>query len=288
MANDSANYQQRFSQLAQHAFRVKVAVLLLLLGALFVVWSTLTQGSVKAEEVDKAFCFQIIKDPYYGPPGLRGDYSCNPILLLPITINEARHYHDHDAPHPSTMSPEDVQKNLDEWFTHVQQFSDYDWNRRQAYRIELSLPYTRSPVYLNGPLISDVWPFCMLLALSAVISLSASGKPATKFNFPLSSGRKNSQKRLGETQHLLNSWYRGFTILCCVPRDADIDGLLVLLFERIIQVLMLIGVIFLLAVAALRWPILVRHQRNMEWKRPLLIGVGWALEPLLVWLLLGA
>lgn len=174
-------------------------------------------------------------------------------------------------------------------------------------------------------------------------------------------------------------------------------GLLVLLFERIIQVLMLIGVIFLLAVAALRWPILVRHQRlhafmlklrtpyclagpdcrwfynvlrihwglwgaerrlcvtrsgvfsydallnlqnlhslgeadfsagfttfsvscgilalfelcfghgrkfersrlvevslildgagNMEWKRPLLIGVGWALEPLLVWLLLGA
>lgn len=94
------------------------------------------------------------------------------------------------------MSPEDVQKNLDEWFTHVQQFSDYGWNRRQAYRIELSLPYTRSPVYLNGPLISDVWPFCMLLALSAVIAL---GFRETCYEIQLSAliGQEKQPKAIG-------------------------------------------------------------------------------------------
>jgi hypothetical protein len=171
VADESTNYQRRFTQLAQHSFRVKVAVLLLLLASLFAVWSTLTNGSMKAEEVDKAFCSQIIKDPYYGPLEVHGDRSCDPVLLLPFTINEARHHHDNDPPHPSTKSPQDVQKNLNEWLTHAQQFDDYDWNRRQAYRIELSLPYTKSPVYLNGSLLSDMWPFCMLLALSVAVAL---------------------------------------------------------------------------------------------------------------------
>jgi hypothetical protein len=168
VANDSANYQQRFSQLAQHAFRVKVAVLLLLLVALFVVWSTLTNGNARAKEVDEAFCSQIIKDPYFGPLYFSAKYSCNSVTMMRLTLEKARHY-DND-PHPNKMS-EDVEKKLHDFLDHAQQFNDYDWNRRQAYRIELSLPYTKNAVPLNGSLISDAWPFCMLLALSVAISL---------------------------------------------------------------------------------------------------------------------
>jgi hypothetical protein len=167
----SQELQQRFTQLAQHSFRVKISVLLLLLVSLYVVWSTLTNGSAKAEEVDKAFCSQIIKDPYYGRVDLRGDYSCDPQTSLHYTISQARHQHDDDPPYPSTMSPQDVLKNIGIWLKHVQQFNDYEWNRRQAYRVELSLPYTKSASSLNGSLISDVWPFCALFALSIAVTL---------------------------------------------------------------------------------------------------------------------
>jgi hypothetical protein len=170
MDTDTQELQQRFTQLAQHSFRVKISVLLFLLVSLYVVWSTLTNGSAKAEEVTKSFCSQIIKDPYYGRLDLRGDYSCDPQTAMYSTIYEARHHHDDDAPYPSTMSPEDVIKNIGNWLNHVQQFNDYDWNRRQAYRVELSLPYTKSSNSLNGSLISDVWPFCALFALSVAVA----------------------------------------------------------------------------------------------------------------------
>ena len=88
--------------------------------------------------------------------------------MVRYTIEKARHY-DND-PHPNPKSP-DVLEKMRDFLNHVHQFSVYDWNRRQAYRIELLLPYTRSPVSLNGSLIADAWPFCMLLALSVAIAL---------------------------------------------------------------------------------------------------------------------
>ena len=48
---------------------------------------TLTSGSAKAVEVDKAFCAQIIKDPYYGPVEYRGNYSCT---RRPPTLYDSR------------------------------------------------------------------------------------------------------------------------------------------------------------------------------------------------------
>jgi hypothetical protein len=171
VVSDSANYQQRFTQLAQHAFRVKVVVLLLLLASLFVVWSTLTNGSAKAEEVDKRFCQQVVADPYYSRNSHFGEFSCDSSLFFQRTIQEAKHMHDNDPPEPETASAQERVKHVREFLDHLRQFDDYDWNRRQAYRIELSLPYTKGAVPLNGSLISDAWPFCMLLVLSVAVAL---------------------------------------------------------------------------------------------------------------------
>lgn len=170
MATETLESQQRFAELARRSFRAKISVLLLLLVSLFVVWSTLTTGTTAAEQVDKDFCLRIIKDPYYWPSGGFGEGSCTPFYSAQNMIRMARHLHDDDAPYPTTMSPADVEKHLHEYVDHIQQFQDYDWNRREAYRIDLSLPYARSPVSLDGAFMSDVWPFCTLLALAVVVA----------------------------------------------------------------------------------------------------------------------
>jgi hypothetical protein len=402
VAAESTDYQQRFTKLAQNAFRMKVVVLLLLLVALFVVWSTLTNGNAKAEEVDKRFCQQIVADPYYSTNSHFGEFSCDSSLFFRRTIQEAKHMHDNDPPEPETASAQERAKHVREFLDHLRQFDDYDWNRRQAYRIELSLPYTKGAVPLNGSLISDAWPFCMLLALSVAIAL---GFRQTCYEIQLSAlikeekepkifGRDSALSEflagdISEVKHggrtvflykrpiglfpevitsgvlfvavsilslnlltdyspqftergyevfgdyyyiglyaffvvlfllllrtrrlwmssvdkavggevssgrlfflyrglrflrnksvagfhlesalvlmcvgaglmgLFLHWgsYRGFTLLCCIRRVVDND---VLLAARVIQSLMLMALIFLLAVAVLRWPILVRHQR---------------------------
>jgi hypothetical protein len=414
VANDSANYQQRFTQLAQHAFRVKVVVLLLLLVALFVVWSTLTNGNARAQEVDKAFCSQIIKDPYYGPLKFSAEYSCSSVTMVRYTLEKARHYD--NEPHPNPTSP-DLLNKIRDFLNHTVEFHDYDWNRRQSYRIELSLPYTRSPVSINGSLIADAWPFCMLLALSVAVALAfrqtcyeiqlsalikeekqskAFGRDSALAEFmagdiseakhggrtvflykkpiafspeavtsgvlfatvvvlslslltdysPQSTelgaevfgdyyyisfyaffvallilllrtrrlGMSSVDKAVGgEVRNarwlflyqglrvlrnksvggvrlesalvlicigaglagLFLHWgsYRGFTLLCCPRRvfDGDKERLM----ARVIQLLLLIAVIFLVAVAALRWPILVRHQRLRAFMLKLRTLTAW-------------
>lgn len=160
--------QQRFAQLIAHTFRLKISVLVLALVALFVVWSTLTGGRQKADEVDKDFCQQIVKDPYYWPPGLFAS-SCEPFYSAQNIIHMSRHRHDND-PAP-TETGEKLQEQLRIWTEHGQQFQAYDDRRREAYRINLSLPYTKGPVFLDGALVSDVWPFCALLAISATLAL---------------------------------------------------------------------------------------------------------------------
>lgn len=171
MPPETLESQQRFADLARRSFRAKISVLLLLLVSLFVVWSTLTTGTTAAEQVDKDFCLRIIKDPYYWPSGGFGEGFCTPFYSAQDMIRMARHLHDNDAPYPASMSLADVEKHLHEYADHIQQFQDYDWNRRQAYRIDLSLPYAKSPVSLNGVFISDAWPFCALLTFSVVLAL---------------------------------------------------------------------------------------------------------------------
>lgn len=160
--------QLGFAKLAQSSFRVRISVLILLLISLFVVWSTLASGTTAAEKVDKDFCLRIYKDPYYFPYSL-GDVSCTEFMYAQ-TIRQARHQHDNDGPYPETMGTDEISKHVHEFLDHVQEFREYDWNRRQAFRIQLLLPYAKSPVSLDGLLISDAWPFCALLALSVAIA----------------------------------------------------------------------------------------------------------------------
>jgi hypothetical protein len=162
---------QRFTQLAQRSFRVKISVLLLLLASLFLVWSALTSGTQKAEQVDRSFCQQIVKDPYYAAKNLFTEYSCGLNVFVQSSIEQARHTHDNDAPYPSTMSAGEQLKHIQESLEHTQQFQDHDWNRREAYHIEISLPYAKSAVSLNGAFISAIWPFGALLGLSIAVAL---------------------------------------------------------------------------------------------------------------------
>jgi hypothetical protein len=161
---------ERFAQLTHNSSRAKISVLLLLLVSLFIVWSTLKSGTIAAEQVDKDFCLKIIKDPYYGPFGHLGDASCSSYPTTQITINSARHVHDDDAPYPKTMGEAEIEQHLQDFLDHLQQFQGYDWNRRQAYSLPLSLPYAKSSVPLDGLLVSDVWPFWALLALSVALA----------------------------------------------------------------------------------------------------------------------
>jgi hypothetical protein len=171
MDTETKELQQRFTQLAQHSFRVKISILILLIVSLFVVWSTLTAGTQKAEQVDKNFCHQLSTDSYYSSKVFFGEYSCASSLFFRITIEHARHSRDNDPPEPDTTSVEDRTRHINEMLNHFREFQDYDWNRRQAYSIELSLPYAKTAVLLNGALISAVWPFCALLVLSIAIAL---------------------------------------------------------------------------------------------------------------------
>jgi hypothetical protein len=159
--------EQRFGQLIGRTFGLKISVLVLLLIALFVVWSTLTSGRQKAEQVDKEFCQQLAKDTYYGPGNVA---FCEPAYLAQNTIRVARHAHDYD-PYETDEKLEKLNERLHTWAQHVQQFEEYDQRRRRAYQIELSLPYTKGPVFLDGALISDIWPFCALLAVAAAVAL---------------------------------------------------------------------------------------------------------------------
>jgi hypothetical protein len=172
MDTPSQELQQRFTKLAQRSSGVKISVLLLLLVSLFIVWSALTSGTTTAEQVDKDFCLRITNDPYYCPhnTGLQSMF-CDQFYTARNTIRMTRHLRDADVPNLTAMSPADQLKYLNDSNEHFQQFEDYDWNRRHAYRIELSLPYTKNPVPLNGALISDVWPFCALLGLAVAIAL---------------------------------------------------------------------------------------------------------------------
>ena len=167
--NHALEFERGFAKLAQSSFRVRISVLVLLLVSLFVVWSALTSGTTSAEKVDKDFCSRIYKDPYFFPYLWLGDASCTQFSYAQ-TIRQARHQHDNDEPYPKTMSPDEVRKHLQEYLDHFQEFQEYDWNRRQAFRIQLSLPYAKNPVSLDGVLISDAWPFCTLLALSVAIA----------------------------------------------------------------------------------------------------------------------
>jgi hypothetical protein len=160
--------EQRFSQLIWRTFRLKISVLVLLLVALFVVWSTLTAGRQQAQQVDKEFCQQLVNDTYYWPTSLFGSF-CEPFYSAQNTIHMARHKLDYD-PAPQGTSSE-VAAQLHQWAQHVQQFQEYDQKRRSAYRIDLSLPYTKGPISLDGALVSDIWPFCALLALAVSLTL---------------------------------------------------------------------------------------------------------------------
>jgi hypothetical protein len=168
-AERSLDLQRGFAKLAQSSFRIRISVLVLLLISLFVVWSTLTSGMVAAEKVDMDFCTMIYKDPYFFPRTWLGNASCTQSNYA-LTIRTARHAHDNDAPYPKTMSPDEVTKHIQQFLDHYQEFQAYDWNRRQAFRIQLSLPYARNPVSLDGQLISDAWPFCALLGLSVAMA----------------------------------------------------------------------------------------------------------------------
>lgn len=159
---------QRFSQLVGRTFRMKISVLVLLLVALFVLWSTLTSGRQKAEQVDKEFCHQLVNDTYYWPTGLFAS-SCEPFFSAQDIIHRTRHKHDYD-PAPQGTSSE-VEAQLHQWTQHVEQFQEYDQKRRSAYRIDLSLPYAKGPISLDGALVSDIWPFCALLALAVSLAL---------------------------------------------------------------------------------------------------------------------
>jgi hypothetical protein len=164
--------QQRFTQLAQRSSRAKISALLLLLVSLFIVWSALTSGTTTAEQVDKDFCLRITNDPYYYPhnTGLQSMF-CDQFYTARNTIRMTRYLRDAEVPNLKAMSPAEQLKYFRDSTEHFQQFEDYDWNRRQAYRIELSLPYTKNPVPLNGAVISDVWPFGALLLLSVALAL---------------------------------------------------------------------------------------------------------------------
>jgi hypothetical protein len=169
MMADAQAEQQRFCELIRRTVRAKISILVLMLVVLFVIWSALSGGEQKAEEVDVAFCLQVIQDPYYYPSGTGAEY-CK-LYTAKGTIQTARHAHDNDPPPPETAPPEELRKQVDDFLDHAQQFKDYDWNRRQAYGIHLSLPYIQGPVPLNATFISVVWPFCALLALAAVVAL---------------------------------------------------------------------------------------------------------------------
>jgi len=167
--SDTQAEQQRFCQLIRHTVRAKISILVLLLVVLFVIWSALSSGEQRAQEVDVKFCLQVIQDPYYYRGGL-GEESCK-AYDAKVTIETARHSHDNDPPPPTTATPEQLRKQVDDFLDHFKQFKDYDWNRRQAYGIRLSLPYIQGPVPLNAALMSLLWPFCALLALAAVVAL---------------------------------------------------------------------------------------------------------------------
>lgn len=162
--------QERFAKLIGHTFRLKISILVLVLVALFVVWSALTSGRQKADEVDKEFCQQIAKDPYYSTLGLFSS-SCEVITSVQSTIQTARHLHDGDFSDTSNKTPEKLREMLYVSMAHTQQFQEYEDRRREAYRINLSLPYTKA-VFLDGVLVSDLWPFCALLAVYAALALS--------------------------------------------------------------------------------------------------------------------
>jgi len=138
---------QRFSQLVGRTFRLKISVLVLLLVALFVLWSTLTAGRQKAEHVDQEFCHQLVNDSYYWPTGLFASF-CEPFYSARNIIHMARHKHDYD-PAPKGTSSE-VEAQLHQWTQHLEQSQEYDQKRRSAYGIDLSLPYAKGPIRESG------------------------------------------------------------------------------------------------------------------------------------------
>jgi len=161
--------EDKFAHLVGQTFKAKVSILLLLMVALFIVWSTLKSGQQKLGQVDQAFCLQLVREPYYAQGAW--EFLCDSPRSASQWIYSTR-LRLWEKPWP------DPQKDLAasnqfilEFSKHIREFEDYDRKSRDAYQMELSLPYTKEPVPLDGALLSDVWPFCALLVLSTAIVL---------------------------------------------------------------------------------------------------------------------
>jgi hypothetical protein len=161
--------EQRLTQLIGRTYRLKISVLVLLLVSLLVLWSTLTGGQHLAEQIDEDFCQQLAGNAYYGFSGIASS-ACDGIASQYLTISLARNMHNNYVADRTKTIP-DQAADMDRYLSRIRQFQDYDQRRRFAYKIEVSFPYTKGSIFLDGVLIADVWPLFAISALAVTILL---------------------------------------------------------------------------------------------------------------------
>jgi hypothetical protein len=169
--------EDRLAELIWRTLKIRIFLLVLAIGIQLVVWSALTSGDQKAQEVDIRFCQQLLDDQEKRFPTItqNPDVWCTP--------ESARSYVEATrAASPIVLAAVQSagQKETDEakslrktYSDSVSEFAEYDRNRRQAFPLQLqfSSEYTGGNAILNGQQMAEFLPFGALILLSVIITL---------------------------------------------------------------------------------------------------------------------
>jgi hypothetical protein len=159
----------RLAELIWRTVKLRVSLLALFIASLLVVWLAVASGNPAAQKIDSDFCRQLFIET--GTP--QGDMLNEERVCASnsaLAYIETRRRFDKLIP-PETYDDETSTKQLDALKARQSRFTDYDARRREAYRIQLSLPYTASTVPVNALLLADASPFCVLLVVAIVLAL---------------------------------------------------------------------------------------------------------------------
>ncbi len=166
----------RFAELVWRTFKMRALAMVITLGAIAVTWSTLEAGFAKAHQIDVAFLerqVQLLTNAGIKTDAIEGlaDRTESGVALL---IGMERRL----LPLVALASVDDKKQTPDQaakeraFYRTVQaELEAYDRKRREAFLVELSLPYLVTRVSVNALAVADIWPVCVLVILVVVALL---------------------------------------------------------------------------------------------------------------------
>jgi len=168
----------RLAELVWRTIKLRISLLVVACVVLLIVWSALSIGDHRAQEIDAELCRQLVdesNEPVRPPlaPVLSADIFCAP--------NGARSYIEAGRASNEMFSPaywsrvgqSGVSVLSQRYKDKLKQFAEYDAKRRTAYRldIQLSSQYSSGNIVVNALSVAEVVPFCILVLLAIVLLL---------------------------------------------------------------------------------------------------------------------